>query len=38
MAFYAFWSEHVAFQTPLDLRTRGELMTLHLEGRYLFGT
>jgi hypothetical protein len=36
MAYYAFWSDHVAFQTPLDLRTRGELMTLCLEGRYSF--
>ena len=37
MAFYAFWSEHVAFQTPLDLRTHGEAIALHLEGRYSFG-
>jgi hypothetical protein len=34
MVSYAFWSDHVAFQTPLDLRTRGELMTLRLEGCY----
>ena len=34
MVSYAFWSDHVAFQTPLDLRTHDELMTLRLEGRY----
>ena len=34
MVSYAFWSDHVAFQTPLDLRTRAELMTLRLEGCY----
>ena len=34
MVSYAFWLDHVAFQTSLDLRTRGELMTLCLEGCY----
>ena len=34
MVSYAFWSDHMAFQTPLDLRTRGELMTLRLESCY----
>jgi hypothetical protein len=34
MVFYAFWSWHVAFQALLDLKTRGALITLHLEGRY----
>ena len=34
MAFYAFWSWHVTFQAPLDLKTRGLLTTLHLEGCY----
>uniref|UniRef100_A0A2N9ERA7 Uncharacterized protein n=1 Tax=Fagus sylvatica TaxID=28930 RepID=A0A2N9ERA7_FAGSY len=34
-SFDAFVSRnHVAFQTPLDLRTRGELMTLRLESCY----
>ena len=37
MALYAFWSWHVAFQAPLDLKTRGVLTTLHLEGRYSSG-
>jgi hypothetical protein len=36
IVFYTFWSDHVAFQAPSDLRTRGELMTLRLEGCYSF--
>jgi hypothetical protein len=36
IVFYTFWSDHVAFQAPSDLRTRGELVTLHLEGCYSF--
>ena len=27
MAFYVFWSWRMAFQTPLDLKTRGALTT-----------
>ena len=36
-AFYIFCLWHVAFQGSLDLRTRGVLTALHLEGRYSSG-
>ena len=36
-AFYIFCLWHVAFQGSLDLRTRGALTALHLEGRYSSG-
>ena len=36
-AFCIFCSWHVAFQVSLDLRTRGALTALHLEGRYSSG-
>ena len=37
MAFYIFCLWHVAFQGPLDLKTRGVLTALHLEGQYSSG-